>query len=186
MRAGTIAAAACVALAAYAQDRAAPIVIELQNPRPPFAAIELAEATASRIYAGIGIRLQFRMGTPRWQSKNISIEFDTGMPDWFHTGALAYSVPYATSGPAVHVLLDRVRQAGSDPPMGVLLGHVIAHELGHVLKCTSSHSDDGIMKAHWTHADLERMTTGLLRFDSQDVEAIRAGITRRTSLARAQ
>jgi len=34
-----------------------------------------------------------------------------------------------------------------------LLGHVMAHEIGHLLQGTTQHSESGIMKARWTGQD---------------------------------
>jgi hypothetical protein len=181
MRVGMVIVAGFLTLTAPAQDHTAALVIELHNPQAPFAAIALAEATARRIYADIGVGLQFRMGSSHSQSRNVAIGFDTGARSEFHAGALAYSEPYATSGVGIHILLDRVRQAGSDPPMGVLLGHVIAHEVGHILEGNGWHSPEGIMKAHWSHTDLEKMAAVPLSFDRDDIESIRAGVSRRTS-----
>jgi hypothetical protein len=174
MRRGTIVIVLCLAWKAYAQNRAATLVVELHNPQAPFAAIALAEVTASRIYADLGIRLQFQMGTSPSRAVNTAVEFDTGTPAAFHPGALAYAEPYAAAGVRIHVFFDRVGALGPDPPMGVLLGHVIAHELGHILESTSRHSAEGIMKARWTHTDLERMAVHALFFSRDDVESIRS------------
>src|ERR1700682_765215 len=43
---------------------------------------------------------------------------------------------------------------------GTLLGHAMAHELGHLLLGSNSHSVRGIMCAEWRTADLIRMTQG--------------------------
>jgi hypothetical protein len=183
MHAGKIVVAGCLALMVHAQDRSAPVVVELHNPQAPFAAITLAAATASKIYADIGIRVRFRIGTLHSHSGNIAVEFDAGAPANFHPGALAYAEPYAISGVRIHVFVDRVRLVGSDPPMGVLLGHVIAHEVGHILESASRHSVEGIMKAYWTHADFEQMAARALSFSPEDVESIRSGVARMTSFS---
>jgi hypothetical protein len=174
MHGGTIVIVLCLAGTAGAQSRAATFVVELHNPQSPFAAIALAEATAGRIYADLGIRLQFQPGTSHSRAVNAAVEFDTGAPASFHPGALAYAEPSAASGGRIHVFSDRVGAAGSDPPMGVLLGHVIAHELGHILEGANRHSAEGIMKARWTHADLERMAVHALFFSREDIESIRS------------
>jgi hypothetical protein len=46
----------------------------------------------------------------------------------------------------------------------VILGHAMAHELGHLLLGTNSHSSNGLMKAHWTREDLTNASKGNLRF----------------------
>ena len=46
----------------------------------------------------------------------------------------------------------------------VILGHAMAHELGHLLLGTNSHSPSGLMRAHWTREDLTKASKGNLRF----------------------
>jgi hypothetical protein len=54
-------------------------------------------------------------------------------------------------GTLATVFGDRVRstavRAGIDP--GVLLGRVVAHEIGHLLLGTMEHATDGLMRGHW-------------------------------------
>lgn len=46
----------------------------------------------------------------------------------------------------------------------IILGHVAAHEIGHLLLGTNSHSAGGIMRAHWKMEELARANKGLLLF----------------------
>ncbi len=46
----------------------------------------------------------------------------------------------------------------------IILGHVAAHEIGHLLLGTNSHSSEGIMRAHWKMDELARANKGLLLF----------------------
>jgi hypothetical protein len=46
----------------------------------------------------------------------------------------------------------------------IILGHVAAHEIGHLLLGTNSHSPGGIMRAHWKMEELARASKGLLLF----------------------
>jgi hypothetical protein len=45
-----------------------------------------------------------------------------------------------------------------------ILGHVAAHEIGHLLLGSNSHSPWGIMRAHWNMEELARANKGLLLF----------------------
>jgi len=55
----------------------------------------------------------------------------------------------------------------------VLLGHVIAHEMGHVLLGPESHSSDGVMRPHLGPEDWRRASEGQLSFNSRQRERIR-------------
>jgi|RhiMetdeSRZDD1v2_1073273.scaffolds.fasta_scaffold00639_37 hypothetical protein len=57
---------------------------------------------------------------------------------------------------------------------GRLLGHFMAHELGHLLLPPYSHSRSGLMRARWDRNDLERAQHGLLRFTPEQAALIRA------------
>jgi predicted Zn-dependent protease len=83
----------------------------------------------------------------------------------------------------VNVFCDRIAGLLSALPhqAGVMLGHVLAHELTHVLQRVVRHSDTGIMQAHWTVRDLSAMSPKPLPFTPHDVYLIRDGIRRLTS-----
>src|SRR6266566_4513303 len=46
----------------------------------------------------------------------------------------------------------------------IILGHVAAHEIGHLLLGSNSHSTGGIMRAHWNMEELARANKRLLLF----------------------
>ena len=60
-----------------------------------------------------------------------------------------------------------------------LLGHIMAHEMGHLLLGQGNHSRKGIMAVEWSEKDLQRATQGSLRFNSRQVEKIQAEVPRR-------
>jgi hypothetical protein len=53
-----------------------------------------------------------------------------------------------------------------------MLGHLIAHELGHLFLASSAHSFRGIMRSHWSNADLRLALRGGLLFNSRQGEHI--------------
>ena len=85
-------------------------------------------------------------------------------------------MPYGKTGTSIHILVDRVLSAGSEKLAAVLLGHVMAHELGHVLEGISRHSDSGLMKAHWDDHDFDTMLAGPISFSDADIDLIQIGV----------
>ena len=62
---------------------------------------------------------------------------------------------------------------------GVILGHALAHEIGHLLLGPGRHAPSGIMRASWKRKDLINASMGSLCFLPQQVEIIRAEVERR-------
>jgi hypothetical protein len=57
-------------------------------------------------------------------------------------------------------------------PPAVSLGHALAHELGHLLLGTNSHSSQGLMRARWDRGNLEEAMRGNLLFSSAESNRI--------------
>ncbi len=76
------------------------------------------------------------------------------------------------------VLYDRVRENARRQrvEIGTLLGHVIAHELGHLLLPAPSHAQDGIMRGRWQHRDFEMAGRGQLFFEGPQGALIRRAL----------
>jgi predicted metalloendopeptidase len=64
--------------------------------------------------------------------------------------------------------MENHRELGAE-----ILGHVIAHEIGHVLEGIARHSPEGLMKAHWGLHDYMRMKKQRLCFSTEDVDLMR-------------
>jgi hypothetical protein len=81
-------------------------------------------------------------------------------------GTRVASIPYPR--------VVELARSGSATP-GLVLGHVIAHELGHLLLQRASHSAAGLMRAT---LDLQLAQQGRLLFTAPEGQAIRAAIAR--------
>lgn len=81
----------------------------------------------------------------------VDIPLDTRQP-------LGYAIVQGESGLLATLYLNRIeahaKHAGADVP--TLLGRAIAHELGHLLLGTNSHSERGLMRAVWTDQEMAR------------------------------
>ena len=63
----------------------------------------------------------------------------------------------------------------------LILGHVIAHEVAHVL-LGPRHSDEGILRAAWSPSDLQRISLGMhLDFSTDQSRQLRLAVVRRTT-----
>ncbi|MEO8678861.1 MAG: hypothetical protein ABI665_07435 [Vicinamibacterales bacterium] len=82
-------------------------------------------------------------------------------------------------GGAIYVFHDRVIEFSNMQRMdpALVLGTVIAHEIGHVLLRRPGHSAEGMMRARWTPSDWERASLGFLLFSPPDAEIMRATIS---------
>jgi len=61
----------------------------------------------------------------------------------------------------------------SDVSIPPILGHVMAHEIGHLLLGTHAHSPAGIMLPQWHGNELRRLMMGTLLFTPQQARAVR-------------
>jgi hypothetical protein len=61
-----------------------------------------------------------------------------------------------------------------------ILGSVIAHELGHLLLGTNSHSRTGLMRARWSREELLAADLGELNFSKSECERIRNSLVARS------
>ena len=73
------------------------------------------------------------------------------------------------------IFYDRVERMSKtgDITLATMLGHAMAHELGHVLLGNTEHSAAGIMKARWGKADCQEAGMGFMTFNALEREAIR-------------
>ncbi len=68
---------------------------------------------------------------------------------------------------------------GADFELPIVLGCVIAHEIGHLLLGSDSHSRSGIMQARWGRDQLRMAMMGTLHFQADQVRVMRAEAGRR-------
>jgi hypothetical protein len=134
-----------------------------------------ARAVATGIFAGIGVRLEWHMA-PVCPENAVHIKFSYRTPPSLQPGALAYAI---CGGTQIVVFDDRVAGAVAEKKrVPVLLGHVLAHEVSHILQGVARHSQEGVMKAHWTEHDYAEMSFKPLTFTQDDITLIHAGFKR--------
>jgi hypothetical protein len=91
---------------------------------------------------------------------------------------------FTTDPVLVSVYYERaIRFAKSDGVEGpIILGCVIAHELGHLLLGSNTHSSSGIMQPRWERRQVQHMMMGALLFTSEQSKLIREAAQTRMDL----
>jgi predicted transcriptional regulator len=96
---------------------------------------------------------------------------------------LGFALPSARAGSAsaTWVFYRRVEELaeGKNASKSQILGHAIAHEIGHLLLGPDRHSDRGIMRANWGRRDLQEAARGQLFFTIEQGERIRTEVCAR-------
>ena len=132
-----------------------------------------AKQQAVKMFDSIGVSLEWMRERPAAsQGVAIEVRFTTNVAA--KSGVLAFTTPFDPK-PVVTVLYDRIVFMSNANPSyrPTLLAHVLVHEISHVLMGTNVHSHEGVMKAHWTLIDHERMAHHPLPFLSEDAQTIR-------------
>jgi len=138
-----------------------------------------AQNTARQILKEAGIKIEWRnsMSKCACAESSIAIELSTQTPEAWHPGAFAFAQPYKNT--RVVLFYDRVVNTPQPELRCGLLGHVLAHEITHVLQGVVRHSTRGLMKPKWNYLDYGEMLGTHLQFTDEDIELIQ---NRKTSI----
>jgi hypothetical protein len=136
--------------------------------------IHYGQPVTSAILKQIGVQLHWSCA----DKKAIQIQFVRETPRDIGKETLAMALPHAKDCLRIIVFYERVRLFfDSDPQVsGRFLGHVLAHEIGHVLSGSVVHSEEGLMRAHWSRTDVQNMRVRLLKFDKRYQQLVRANL----------
>lgn len=63
---------------------------------------------------------------------------------------------------------------------------MLVHEITHLLQSCDHHSETGVMKARWNDQDFAAMQSRTLAFTDDDVDLIRAGLSKRRNTPHAE
>ena len=145
----------------------------------PTLRLPCAEQIASALFETAGVQIDWRPAEPKDDPQNgtVVIEMVSGVAQTSHPGALAYALPF--EGEHIRIFWDRVQQITDDSTVTTVLAYVMVHEITHMLQGTNHHAREGIMSAHWTCKDLQRLKHEHLSFERQDIELIHRGLERR-------
>ncbi|SPE39494.1 hypothetical protein SBA3_3250003 [Candidatus Sulfopaludibacter sp. SbA3] len=151
------------------------LTVYLQNTATAdFMTLVAAKGITSKMFGGIDVRIRWELGDPRkTDGAAIAMQFDSSAPARFRSDALAYATPFDDTRTCIHIFYNRVLGSVPRKLAPGLLGHVMAHEITHVLQRTEAHSATGVMKAQWTLSDYQAMSVRPLAFEAENIEAIR-------------
>jgi hypothetical protein len=136
--------------------------------------LPFAQTLASRMFASIGVAIGWRSDLRGCPAEGILINLSFHTLENVTPSALAYAKPY--EGKHILLLYDRIACERQIP---FVLGHILTHEISHMLQGICRHSASGIMKAHWTRDDSAAMASQQLTFEQKDVDLIYLGLARR-------
>jgi hypothetical protein len=154
-------------------------VLVLNTAGAPVAVLSEAEKAAARVFQAAGIETTWRQaGTGTVDDDLTSMIIINLMSASMEARmkAPATVMGFAVSGARLASIMygrvERLAQANATD-LATVLGHVIAHEIGHLLLPPGGHSAGGIMNAM---LDLHLAVRGVLQFSSTEVTAMRARI----------
>jgi hypothetical protein len=167
-------------------------------------ALARAEAEASRIYERAGIQIEWLECPLRPQDARQFPECEVAPgPDRLALRLLSHSMSerllhggdsfgfalYPEDGSFATVANVFAHDAGQLASRrginyAVILGHLLAHEMGHLLLGARSHSSIGIMRAAWHVKELETIAQGRLMFTPAESETLRRNIQARVATER--
>lgn len=94
---------------------------------------------------------------------------------------LGYAAMSPDGGAFITVFIDPAKRKArvAELSNGVLLGHAVAHEIGHLLLGPNSHSSSGIMRPVMRESDEESMARGFLLFSTDQARRMQVSLMAR-------
>lgn len=161
-----------------------------------------AEKVADTVYRHVGVELQWTgdssLAPPDSDNQKprglTDIELSiipASMSDRLHMAktVMGFAPGSGRDRTAVYIFYGRVQEfearlgQAAAVTSGQLLGHVISHEMGHLLLNLEAHTQAGIMRGKWDLQDFQDAACGTLLFSRDQAAVIRSEVSRRQTLA---
>lgn len=144
----------------------------------PSNVLSQAQDEASRIYQGLGIRLVWTNPDTERGDYRFTVKILPRTLTGKGIDGRAMGVAPGTRearGTLAFAFYDRIREVTSTigADLSLILGHVIAHEIGHLLLPYDSHARSGLMRGSWDARQAMRAATGALTFTPMEAALIR-------------
>ncbi len=137
----------------------------------PSAVTAASIAISTSVYARAGITLDW-MSSCAPGGLVVTLIAESDVPRRFTSDTVGFAEPGTTEASVIYERVDRLaHKVGAR--RALLLGYVIAHELGHLLLPPHSHSESGVMTATFNPQLLDQ---GPLKFEPEQAALLRAAI----------
>jgi hypothetical protein len=164
--------------------------------RASAAVLSGAQKEAGRVLARAGLRIEWQVCPA---TKSADIENDpcreplkanevvlriiaAPAPGKFQDAAFGFAVVPLVATVFFEYVVRTAEKDAADFEAPVLLGCVIAHEVGHLLLGLKSHADSGVMQARWERKQVRQALTGSLLFSRDQGKSMQAEMQKRMSV----
>lgn len=109
----------------------------------------------------------------------IDLRFEPKAPASEGRGTIAVSSPFTSRGLRITIYCDRLMEqypTRNEEALRPVLGHVLAHEIGHILLGTNHHTSSGLMKASFTGKERSLLQVRPLGLEQVDVDTIQRNL----------
>lgn len=168
---------------AYAE----PQTLELRVVRGGVPDLEMAQGVADEILQQVRVRINWGVVSRIRQNSappgTVYLRFKSGTRADDRPSALGYAypnsgepIPNVDDGARIVILYDRVQKIAINHsvPTARVLGHAIAHEIGHLLRADYQHAESGLMRARWTQREFSLLNKTSLSFAASDTQRMMA------------
>ncbi len=135
-----------------------------------------AEALVAKIFGKVGIQVTWADDASAANMRLRIWESSTVQGTRVTSDALGFRLSINEAVVLSDAMLKIATKWKVDPAL--CLGLTMAHEMGHLLLQSETHSVSGVMKARWLRPDFAAAERGALTFSSQEGHAMRDGILR--------
>jgi hypothetical protein len=138
----------------------------------PAAVLKKSQDEVVRIFAAAGVRVEWTEAAP-----GITVRIVTSALAYFGRSSSVMGVALRRpSGATAQIFLMQVQDFARthDSDVSILLAHVIAHEIGHLLLPRMPHSPAGLMKGDWDRTLVREAAAGSLTFTDAQIQRLLA------------
>jgi len=117
------------------------------------------------------------------EAANIDLRvLGTPPPNTFHDTVFGFSVQPVLASVYYNYVFRLAKNDNAEFELPIILGTVVAHEIGHLLLGSKSHSATGIMQPQWGPESIRQAMVGSLVFTREQAKLIQSEAQKRMRL----